>query len=243
MSEPAVEGCWNFRDVGGIARPDGRRVRTGQLYRADDPTRLTEAGRSAVDALGLSCVVDLRQQVQFDRPERFASDERTFHVPLVDRVIDLDAPPPMASPNDMADLYVDMLARSTTPIARAIDLIADHLPNGPVLIHCVYGKDRTGLVAAAVQVLLGIDADTIVDEYARSDAPTNRRFETMAANPIRGDGPVRKAPRYLFNAPAEAMEVLLARLVREHGSLAEWAATFPLREDTAERLRALLLEP
>lgn len=238
----AVEGCHNLRDTGGWP-VEGGRLRTGRLLRSDDATRLTDAGRAAVIALDLACVVDLRQQGQFDRGAHFADLSRTYHVPLVDRVIDLTAPPPMTTPDDLADLYVDMLGRSVEPMARAIDLVAAHVADGPVLVHCVYGKDRTGLVVAAIQAALGSDRASIVAEYARSDAPTNRRFEVMAADPIPGDGPVRKAPRYLFNAPAAAMEALLDRLVEQHDSLDAWIASFPLHPDTRDRLRAGLVDP
>lgn len=239
----AVDGCLNFRDVGGWELADGRRLRPGRLYRADDPTRLTDAGWARVAALGLSCVVDLRQQVQFDRGVWFAEGERLHHVPLVDRVIDLAAPPPLETPTDMADLYEGMLARSVEPMAHALDLVADHLAAGPVLVHCVYGKDRTGLLVAAIMAALGFDGGTIAAEYARSDGPTQRRFQVMATNPIPSDGPVRKAPPYLFTAPADAMRILLDRLVTTHGSLRAWSASLPVRPTTFPHLASHLLTP
>ena len=42
------------------------------------------------------------------------------------------------------------------PIARALRLFADSA-NYPVLVHCVIGKDRTGLVMMLLLLLCGVD--------------------------------------------------------------------------------------
>ena len=57
-----IEGCFNFRDAGGWPTAAGMTMRPGVLYRGDAPERLTADGRAAVEALGLTCVVDLRQK-------------------------------------------------------------------------------------------------------------------------------------------------------------------------------------
>jgi hypothetical protein len=238
-----VEGCVNFRDAGGWRRADGRHMRTGVLYRSDDPIRTTAAGRATVLDFGLSRVIDLRQDAQFARGPGFLPPDRTFHCPLVDRVIDLQDPPPMTEPAHMADLYEGMLERSVARLAAVLDVIADSLAEGPVLVHCVYGKDRTGLVVAVVQAALGLPAEAIVAEYARSDGPTHRRYEWMRDEPFPGDLPLDSAPRMLFSAPAEAMALLTARLIARYGSLAGWVASLPVSPGTLDRLRAGLLEP
>ena len=38
-----LEGCLNFRDLGGYAARDGRKVRTGRLYRSDALHHMTRA--------------------------------------------------------------------------------------------------------------------------------------------------------------------------------------------------------
>ena len=42
------------------------------------------------------------------------------------------------------------------PIARALRLFADSA-NFPILVHCVIGKDRTGLVMMLLLLLCGVD--------------------------------------------------------------------------------------
>lgn len=238
-----IDGCVNFRDAGGWVRPDGQRMRMGALYRSDDPIRLQPAGRRAVDALGLARVIDVRQNSQFQRGAGFLPPDRTFHRPLVDNVIDLADPPPLEEPAQVADLYEDMMARSTGPLADVLDLIGEHLGEGPVLVHCVYGKDRTGIIVALVQAALGMPVDALVAEYARSDQPTRKRYAWMLNEPRDDDPPVASAPPALFTAPAEAMAVLTHRAIDRHGSLEAWVRSLPLADGTIDRLRDHLLEP
>jgi len=43
-------------------------------------------------------------------------------------------------------------------------LLSDEI-NLPVLIHCKAGKDRTGIVSAIVQLLVGVPFDVVLEEY------------------------------------------------------------------------------
>jgi protein tyrosine/serine phosphatase len=237
-----VDGCVNFRDAGGWATTDGRVVCRGRLYRSDDPIRITPAGREVVDSLDLALVVDLRQQSQFSRSPGFVERERTAHIPLVDQVVDHQDPPPLDTPTDIADLYGGMLGQSRDQVGRVLDRIADTLPEGPVLVHCAFGKDRAGLITALIHAAIGVRRDDIVADYVRSDEPAQRRRATLIDNPSPDDPPVARLPATLFRAPAETIELVLDRAVDEHGSLEAWVASFPISASTIERLRAELVD-
>lgn len=237
-----IEGCFNIRDAGGWATEGGRQMRTGVLYRADDPVRLTEEGRRRIAELGLRAVIDLRQQAQFDRGYAFGDADITHHIPTVDRVIDVENPPRFEQATDIVALYEDMVVRGGPQIVRAVDTVAEFIADGPVLVHCVAGKDRTGLVVALIQAALGVPRDSIVAEYALSDEPTQRRRKAMISSPLSDDPPVHRSPALLWTAPAEAMAVFADRVVELHGSLAAWPAAIGLSEATVDQLRERLLE-
>ncbi len=181
-------------------------------------------------------MVDLRQHSQFVRTAGFLPPENTAHVQLVDQVIDTDAPPPLESAADFADLYDGMLDASREPMASALDQIADQITTTPVLVHCSFGKDRAGLLTALVQAAIGVTRESIVVDYARSDGPALRRYDWMLREPWPGDVDLHTVPTAIFRAHAETMEILLERLVERHGSLAAWVDTFPVHPDTIERL-------
>ena len=80
--------------------------------------------------------------------------------------------------------------RGGPQIVRAVDTVAEYIADGPVLVHCVAGKDRTGLVVALIQAALGVPRDSIIAEYALSDEPTQRRRKAMISAPLSDDPPV-----------------------------------------------------
>lgn len=236
-----IDGCFNFRDAGGWPTQDGGTMRSGVLYRADAPERLTAAGRAAVEAMGLACVVDLRQKRFVEVSLGFAGDEVTHHIELVDQMIDYNQPPRLQDPVDLTDLYVDLIARCRPQLARAIEIVADHIADGPVLVHCTAGKDRTGLVVAMIQAALGVSLDSIADDFHRSDEPSRRRRAAMLQSPVNGYPPVARSPVFLWTAPREAMRLLGLRAIDEFGTLDAWARGLGVSVAAIDRLRARLL--
>ena len=149
----------------------------------------------------------------------------THHIPTVDRVIDVDNPPRFEEPADIVGLYEDMVVRGGAQLVRAVDTVAEYIADGPVLVHCVAGKDRTGLVVALVQAAIGVTRESIIAEYALSDEPD---AATAQGDDRRRRCPTTRrsdrSPELLWTAPAEAMALFADRVVELHGSLAAWPA-------------------
>jgi protein-tyrosine phosphatase len=242
ISHVEIEGCFNFRDAGGWPAGDGQTMRTGVLYRGDAPERLTDAGRAAVSALGLTCVIDLRQKRFVEISLGFAADDVTHHIELVDQMIDYNNMPRLEEPVDLADMYTDLIGRCRPQLVRAIEIVADHVASGPVLVHCTAGKDRTGLVVGMIQAAIGVSLDSIADDFFRSDGPSRRRRAAMLESPVNGDPPVARSPAFLWSAPRDAMHILATRAVDEFGSLQSWPAGLGVSARAVDRLRAGLLE-
>lgn len=228
-----VQGTHNLREVApGVLRP-------GQLYRSDGLHRLTRAGRQSLAALGIDTVIDLRSD--FDR--RLGGRDR-LRGTGADRI----SLPIMGAPRDTDPAGIDLrwvyrsiLTHHRAELGTALRIIA--LAPGPVLVHCTAGKDRTGLVVALALSAVGIDEDTIVDDYAATQANLAGVWtEAMVRKVRRFRVPITdNLMEVLAHSPAPVLRDTWTWLRAEHGSVADYLAGAGIDAELTQLLRERLL--
>jgi protein-tyrosine phosphatase len=72
-----------------------------------------------------------------------------------------------------------MIDRRQAALGKIFDAIAR--ADGPLLFHCFAGKDRTGLVAAMLLSLAGVEPAAIGDDYAETDVQLATRYAQWLA--------------------------------------------------------------
>ncbi|MRG60045.1 protein-tyrosine-phosphatase [Agromyces sp. CFH 90414] len=165
LSAPA-----NLRDLGGIPI-DGGVLRSGLAIRADDLALVTEADAAALVAGGLTAVIDLRtgdEAAMTGRGPLAALPVAYHHLPLM-ASIGAGMPRgelPAFDHVSMGEMYAAMVERAAPHLVGALAVIA--LSPGTTAFHCSAGRDRTGVLAAALLLALGADDDAIVADYART---------------------------------------------------------------------------
>jgi protein-tyrosine phosphatase len=209
-------GSFNVRDLGGLPAAGGASVRRGALVRADSLARLEPAGWAALEAYGVRTVVDLRNDHEIEgdtapRPERLQT-VRVEHDAFEDREFwDVwETGPQFGTPL----YYRPHLARHPERTAAAVAAIARAAPGG-VAVHCVTGRDRTGMVAMTVLALLGVGPAEIAADYALTAERASRLY---AARGEEDQGP------------------LLAAYMREQGTTIEAAIAATLVDLDLEAL-------
>lgn len=229
---------FNFRDVGGYRGQDGRLVRWRRLFRSDTLSGLGEADREEFLGLGVRTVVDLRREFEVERQGQvpqwdglvrrsIAPEHREwFHTPYRDG----------ADPvRYLADRYRDMVEEGAAGLAAAIGVIADRQA-APVVVHCVAGKDRTGVVCALTLALLGVTDADIDAEYARSTAGNQRYVAWAQAN---GQPDLEMLP--WFRSPPGTVALFLTELRQRHGSVERYLTGAGLAPEQVTALRGHLL--
>lgn len=171
-----LPGVPNFRDIGGLVASDGRRVRSGLLYRSGHLGHLGEADQQALHALGIRLVCDLRTN-----GERARLANRSWAGPApAFLALDTGVPGRAARlalfchmkryPNQAGGEAAMAAAYRTNPkiyhghLASLFEAIID-AGGVPAVVHCHAGKDRTGFVVAMILLALGIPLESIVDDY------------------------------------------------------------------------------
>ncbi len=101
-----------------------------------------------------------------------------LHLPLID---DATASLLKQAPA-ISELYALMLDRRQAAFGAIFNGIA--AAEGPVLFHCFAGKDRTGLVAAMMLSIAGVEPEAIGADYAETDLQLASKYdEWLAAAP------------------------------------------------------------
>ena len=223
----AIDGVFNFRDLGGLTTVGGRRTRSGLVYRADGLHRASPEGRLHLVGRGVRRVIDLRTAAETHREGRFDGNGVIYvHAPVVDSLGRFGTPP-----EGVDDLllhhYRRMLDDNGPGFARVLGLVADSLDAAePVVFHCAAGKDRTGVLAALLLAGIGVDDDIVADDYARSHTAMIHMVAWLEQRAV-GTGEERMAAlgltpgltSALLRAERTTMLALLTELRAAYGTL------------------------
>ena len=247
----------NFRDYGDYATAAGRRIGVGRLFRSGHQARVSDADLDRLAALGIAAVVDLRRAGE--RRDQPSKRPAGFAGLVIESDHDDGAEAPHITFLKTADLTPDSGRRFMTDTYRQLPFEPSHLDlfaryfrvlaetDGPVLIHCAAGKDRTGLLAALTHHLLGVHRDDMVEDYLLTNTAVDlagrapaiaRQLEARTGRTASHDAVVA----FLGVEPVY-LETALTEIAARHGSIDAYLEQ-ALGVDTAlrDRIGARLAE-
>jgi protein-tyrosine phosphatase len=242
----AWDNCVNVRDLGGFATEDGGRTRDGAVVRADTMARLSDDGWQALVDHGIRRIVDLRfaDEREADPPAQLGVE--VVHVSLLGAQRELEywrfvdeQVVTMQPPDYLAWSYREFLERFRDRFAAALRAIAD-APEGGVVVHCLGGKDRTGLICALLLRNAGVSEDEVIADYALSEqnlAEVHDEWVRAASSPDE-----REFRAKLGFSPASVMRHVLDELDRTYGGVRGYLEATGLDEAEIARLRERLRE-
>jgi protein-tyrosine phosphatase len=242
----------NFRDVAGegagLPVAGGRTMKRGVVYRSDRLTGAETIDRLALRSLGLTDIYDLRTTETARRSPDPSIKGATYH--LVNLFGTTRTPDD--HPGTVAQVESSMKRMNerfvTDPVQRArlrnvLEAVAGS--EGPVLIHCTEGKDRTGWTSAMLQLIAGADERAVLEQYLASNeyrkAVVAVEVEKVGARQGSAAARLYRAQRVL---DASYLEAGLAAARARYGSVARYLrAGVGLSEETLRQLRERLVDP
>lgn len=204
-----MTGPANLRDLGGLPLVGGGTTRSGVLLRSDAPYADDAAGFLRPPAT----VVDLRSSREVAaHPYDWGPATRVHRHELYDAG-DLSQVP---ADGGLLAVYEGILDSAAERIAAVPGLLD---ATGPTLVHCAAGKDRTGVVVAALLLAAGVDPTAVAADYRRTEESMAGVLERLHAHGALAPGVLR--PEWA-QAPAEAVALVVDRLTGWPGGPRQW---------------------
>lgn len=247
-----LAGIHNFRDYGSYGARAGH-MRRGVLWRSGQHSEATPEDLEVVHGLRIATVIDLRGdserrgnpclrhtewrgEVLFHPGETASAAGRAAHEEMAREVRTVHD-----AREAMLNLYETLPFRPVLAGTCRLYMKALAERESPSLLHCLAGKDRTGLAAALVHSLLGVHHDDIVTDYLLTNTAGNAeaRIEAGARHVREGFGIAMSdaAVRVLMGVEAQFLDRSFATIAERHGSVEAYARD--LLDVTPEVLAAM----
>jgi protein-tyrosine phosphatase len=254
-----LKGTMNTRDIGGYPTEQLRAIRPGQIIRSERLSRLTEGDFRKLEEIGVKTVIDLRTDEEVaDAPTVWKGDHppRIHHVPVVSadhdwfesqsRMMKRGWFSPEQSLAHMVKGYQVFAEEGAESYEQVMDLVRDE-SNWPILIHCSAGKDRSGIAVALIMEAVGVDRDTIMEDYLFTNdiGRSQRKAELLAREGTKYSrrGPSADAWYPIVGVQAEMLEAFYASVEATYGSMDAYLEELGIDGDARSALVESLTEP
>ena len=246
-----LQGALNCRDIGGYAAAEGRRVRSGAIFRCDKLSTLTDSDLEELSDRGIRTVVDFRAAHEVAKdPSRLWStvttvaplpigEEAAQQSDLISKIISKEVTE--FSAIDVGQMYIDMLNERQVQFSQFLQIVAD-FDQLPALFHCTAGKDRTGIGAALILELLGVERELVLDDYELTNELRTKHRVAQLLPQLEAAGVDIKAILPILSAPRVSMRAALDHIDSEHGGVERYVADqLGFEPDALEMLRLQML--
>jgi protein-tyrosine phosphatase len=230
-----LEGLHNLRDLGGYKAQNGATTRWGQIYRSDSPHDLMPSGVKQLTERGISTVIDLRGADELERaPNPLSVLSDYHHIPLFAGLMG----DPIKSLDNLEALYEATLEQCGASLREVIETIAN--ADGAVLVHCTAGKDRTGIVSALLLLLVGVEAEDVVTDYALTATHAKALLEGLLEKTKSAGGDANRFASFLTADP-ETMRAMVQALHTKHRTARDYLLGIGTSEHSLKRIGERLL--
>ncbi|PZF87500.1 protein-tyrosine-phosphatase [Listeria ivanovii] len=179
-SQIKLEGAVNVRDLGGYKTTDGLIIKPHKLIRSAELVTLSDSDKKKlVNTYNLSHIVDFRTNSEVEaKPDPTMTNVDYTHDSVMKdngtSTSTQDLTASLATMDNPETFLIEAnksFITDDTSIQAYKDFFNVLLSNqdGSVLWHCIAGKDRAGFGTALVLSALGVEKETVIDDYMLSN--------------------------------------------------------------------------
>ncbi|MBT3258869.1 MAG: tyrosine-protein phosphatase [Deltaproteobacteria bacterium] len=219
-----LAGVDNTREFGGYEGAGGKFIAFCHLYRSGKLSGTTTDDLAYLNSMAISDVIDLRSESQIKGAPDVLPEGVLWHKYTLSSHIDFDKEITKVILGEadgyqvMIDFYsADIEESNIQSWIGVFDILEG---GGPAMFHCSAGKDATGMTSVLLLSALGVDRETVIEDYTKSDIYLADWIEEQVAEAemILPGGGERLRP--MLEAKREYMETFLETVERQFGSMA-----------------------
>ena len=181
-----LEGGSNFRDMGGYSSSLGGTVKRGLLFRSGAMTSLTTTDVDYLDQFDFEAVVDLRSSEEVSLfPNVWVEKSDVPYLKVDYSILTMmaasqDEDSMVDNMSDYSEMYRSIHRSIEPQLKLYFETLLD--ADGPVVVNCSAGQDRTGVASALVLSVLGVAEDQIIEDYLLSTDFRRPQYEFGAVD-------------------------------------------------------------
>lgn len=256
-----LAGTSNTRDIAGYQADGLYTLRGGQILRSDKLSRLTASDFSKLEKIGVRTVIDLRTDKERKQsPTKWQGDNppQFFHFPIGDanndwftaqrRLMKKNKFTEAQAREHMINGYRMIATEGPDSYRRMMALVLDQ-SNWPLLIHCTAGKDRTGVAITLLLEALGVDRESIMEEFLLTNEMSRAEKKAVFLSKQRknssngrsfGKGPSASAWFPILGVKPEMLEAYYASIDEQYGSMDAFLSELGVDQGARSRFAASL---
>ncbi|KAF9567361.1 hypothetical protein CPC08DRAFT_681195 [Agrocybe pediades] len=233
LSKPpfvTLDGVINVRDLGNYPSTieRGKITRPGYLFRSAEVSSITEDGKARMRELGITTIFDLRSDTEirkYNTPMPEIDGVQILHIPVFkteDYSPEMMAKRYQLYASGKNEAFIELYSQILDHGGHAFGAILRHVkdkPNESRLFHCTAGKDRTGIMAAILLKLAGVDDESICQDYALTrigrEPAREKIMQRLSKEPLFASN--NEAALNMFTCRQETMEAFLKHFDSKYG--------------------------
>jgi protein-tyrosine phosphatase len=222
-----LDGTANFRDIGGYPAHKNNQIKWGKIFRSGHLASLTENDHQILKKIGIQSICDFRSKEEIARQPNRLPDKTTIknlHLPIVNKSMEPTEAVARIMKGDLGWFTQDFMVNSYLEKIEAFHdvwcLFFKYLCQRsfrPLLFHCTAGKDRTGVCAALILLILGVSEKVVIHDHALSNIYNAEQIQQIEKMLRKVGVDPDKLTDYL-TAPKTAMVAVIEHINKKYGT-------------------------